>query len=78
MSQWEGVVQIKISEILGDQHLLPREGVFVYWEEYGLVKLGKREREDGKKEETSGQGSLFLHAEKANMVTKTLETLHGM
>lgn len=58
--------------------LLPREGVFVYREEYGLVQLWKREREDGKREETSGQGSLFLHAEKANVVIKTLEMLHGV
>lgn len=58
--------------------LLPREGVFIYWEEYGLVKLGKCEGEDGKWKEIAGQGNLFVHAEKANVVVKTLGTLYGM
>lgn len=52
--------------------LLPREGVFVYWEEYGLVKLGKCEHEDGNWKKTAGQGSLFIHAEKANVGIKIL------
>lgn len=70
--QWEAVVQIKISEILRDQLPLPREGVFVHWEEYGLVKFGKCEHEEGKWKEIAGQGSLFIHAEKANVLIKIL------
>lgn len=71
--QWEAVVQIKVSEILRDQLPLPREGVFVHWEEEcGLVKFGKCEHEEGKWEEIAGRGSLRIHAEKANVLIKSL------